>query len=161
MRLSQEKKKALLDGIAAAHDGVLYPEDVVRVAADPAHPLHEEFNWDDKSAAHAHRLEQARSLIRSVRVEITTQRRELSAPYYVPHPDADPRVGGYLAIPKLMSDKDRARAAIAGEFGRASAALRRARDISVAVGMDQRVDDILKVLEELAGELEPLKAVAG
>lgn len=44
--------------------GLLRPEAVVQRASDPSNPLHASFCWDDSVAAHRHRLEQARALIR-------------------------------------------------------------------------------------------------
>jgi len=159
MNISQEKLQELLSEIGAKRGGVLYPEDVVAAATDPAHPLHGHFPWNDAEAAHAHRLDIARRIIRSVRVAVHTQRRELTAPFYVSDPTAGAREGGYLAIPVIKSDEERARAAVKMEFSRALAALKRARDISCALDMDQRVDNLIKIVEELAGELTPLKAV--
>ena len=49
-------------------DGKLTADTVVAEAADPASPLHRKFNWDDVSAAHQYRLEQARKLIASVKI---------------------------------------------------------------------------------------------
>ena len=48
----------------------LTPSIVVTVAADPAHPLHERFVWDDSEAARRYRLVQASGLIRSVSVVV-------------------------------------------------------------------------------------------
>jgi hypothetical protein len=48
--------------------GRVAPEDVVEYADDPASPLHSAFEWDDTVAAQQHRLAQARSLIKAVRV---------------------------------------------------------------------------------------------
>lgn len=45
------------------------PQDVVDAAKAKSHPLHRHFEWDDKVAANAHRVDQARALIRIVRVE--------------------------------------------------------------------------------------------
>ena len=50
-------------------DGIT-PEAVVGVASDPNNILHAHFEWDDAKAGHAHRLQQARHLIK--RVKITT-----------------------------------------------------------------------------------------
>jgi len=50
-------------------DGIT-PESVVGVASDPNNILHAHFEWDDAKAGHAHRLQQARHLIK--RVKITT-----------------------------------------------------------------------------------------
>lgn len=57
----------LLQGIYDTH-GSLTPDAIVDEASDPNHPLHSRFEWDNEAAAHQHRLEQARGLIRLVRV---------------------------------------------------------------------------------------------
>jgi hypothetical protein len=41
---------------------------VVDQARDPEHALHSQFEWDDETAAEKYRLDQARELIRKVRV---------------------------------------------------------------------------------------------
>lgn len=46
--------------------GELTPEDVLEDAKNDNSPLHSFFEWDDGDAAHQHRLQQARGLIRSV-----------------------------------------------------------------------------------------------
>lgn len=48
--------------------GALTPQVVVDTARDPHHPLHSRFEWDDGVAAELHRREQARALIRKVRI---------------------------------------------------------------------------------------------
>lgn len=50
--------------------GRLTAETVVEVARDPGHPLHDRFEWDDAIAGEAFRREQARLLIRSVRIPL-------------------------------------------------------------------------------------------
>lgn len=52
----------------------LTPEAVVTSASDPANPLHPAFDWNDQTAAHEHRLQQARQLIRAVHVQIEESR---------------------------------------------------------------------------------------
>lgn len=47
-----------------AKRGALTPPIVVEEAADPMHPLHHRFDWDDSSAAHKYRLQQASQLLR-------------------------------------------------------------------------------------------------
>ena len=44
------------------------PELVLEAATPDEHPLHDEFTWDDTEAAHNYRLNEARSLIRSVKI---------------------------------------------------------------------------------------------
>ena len=46
----------------------LTPQIVVDEARDEAHPLHDRFEWDNQIAGEKYRLDQARRLIRSVRV---------------------------------------------------------------------------------------------
>ncbi|TQI72897.1 hypothetical protein FHT98_0617 [Bosea sp. AK1] len=46
--------------------GELTPEDVLSDARNHNSPLHSFFEWDDSAAAHQHRLNQARGLIRAV-----------------------------------------------------------------------------------------------
>jgi hypothetical protein len=60
----REQYLAELQQIAAANNGLLRPEDVVDFAKDPRTALHGCFTWDDAAAAHQHRLQQARALIR-------------------------------------------------------------------------------------------------
>lgn len=49
--------------------GNLKPEAVVDAARDRQSALHAHFEWDDKLAAEAHRLDQARNIIRIIRVK--------------------------------------------------------------------------------------------
>ena len=53
-------------------EGLLRPADVVEAARDPESPLHSHFEWDDTEAAEKWREEQARQLIRNVRIEVGT-----------------------------------------------------------------------------------------
>jgi hypothetical protein len=48
---------------ARATDSMLRPERVVEAARNPKSPLHSSFEWDNRKAATAYRLEQARTLI--------------------------------------------------------------------------------------------------
>lgn len=54
--------------------GRLTPEAVVQAASAEDHPLHDRFEWDDTTAAHKYRLNQARQLIRVVRETYTDRR---------------------------------------------------------------------------------------
>jgi hypothetical protein len=49
--------------------GKLTPKAVVEAARNNKSPLHKHFEWDDAKAAESYRLEQARELIRIIRVE--------------------------------------------------------------------------------------------
>lgn len=61
-----------LAAIADEHEGRLTPGDVVEAARNKRSPLNPFFEWDDAAAAEAYRLDQARGLIRVVRVDVDT-----------------------------------------------------------------------------------------
>lgn len=58
--------------VIAGDDGTLLPEQVVEAARTANSPLHSLFTWNDKTAAHQHRLNQARNLCRSVEIRVLT-----------------------------------------------------------------------------------------
>lgn len=57
-----------LDKIRLQTGGELEPKDVVAAARESGHPLHAHFEWNDKAAAESFRLDQARNIIRIIRV---------------------------------------------------------------------------------------------
>lgn len=59
----------VLQALTEKAGGDLKPEAVVDAARDRQNALHAHFEWDDKVAAEAHRLDQARNIIRIIRVE--------------------------------------------------------------------------------------------
>lgn len=64
MKSKWEKMREELLQISRDHGDLLHPVHVVAAAKSPKSALHSSFEWDDKKAAHAHRLEQARQIIR-------------------------------------------------------------------------------------------------
>ncbi len=95
-----------LDAIGQANGGNLRAEDVVEDARSPASPLHPCFTWDVAEAAHQHWLDQARSLIRSVRaVHMDADGREKPIQGYVNV--VVPEVGRcYVTTARAVSDDD-------------------------------------------------------
>lgn len=49
--------------------GVLTPDTLLKEAKRKNHPLHDRFEWDDETAAHKYRIEQAHELIQKVKME--------------------------------------------------------------------------------------------
>jgi len=84
-----------LERIRALHGGILQAYDVLTEARNPDSPLHPMFEWDDQVAAHQYRLDQARALIREVRVEVVCRDEMVLAPLYVRQPDAK---SGYVLV---------------------------------------------------------------
>lgn len=66
-----ERLSRLLDRNGGAP---LTPAQVLADARKPTSPLHTHFEWDNNAAAEAYRLDQARHLLRSVKVVFTDQR---------------------------------------------------------------------------------------
>lgn len=123
--------------------GVITPDDVLADAVNPESPLHDQFDWDDSSAARKYRLDQARTLIRSVRLVLTEKKHQIQSIAYVRSPDAGSKEQGYVSSIVLRDDKARARQALIGELQRAEAALQRAYDVANAVGLSGEVDKLL------------------
>lgn len=69
-------------------DVLLTPETVVDAARDPSSTLHDQFQWDDSIAGEAYRLQQARALIKRVRVEVVrADQTVIHAPVFVRAPE--------------------------------------------------------------------------
>jgi len=92
-----------LERIRALHGGILQAEDVLEEARNPDSPLHPMFEWDDQVAAHQYRLEQARALIREVRVEVVCRDEMVLAPLYVRQPEAK---SGYVSVSEASANAD-------------------------------------------------------
>lgn len=65
-----------LEKIRVKNNGRLENADVVEAARDKRSPLHPAFEWDDRKAATAYRLDQAGNLIRAIDVVITKDETE-------------------------------------------------------------------------------------
>lgn len=138
-----------LQALADANQGKLTPEQVLEVARDPRHPLHSHFEWDDAAAGEAFRLGQARRLIRSVKVEFRTERTTVQTVAYIRDPSAAEHFQGYVSLPRLRREPDLAREALVAEFARAAAALRRARNLAAALGIQDEIDEIVSRVDGL------------
>lgn len=67
-KANPQKIGEALNKIAMAGGNKITPRATVDAARDQKSPLHPHFEWDDRVAAEAHRLEQARNLISVVRI---------------------------------------------------------------------------------------------
>lgn len=134
--------------------GRLTPAAVVEDAKDPASPLHDCFQWDDEKAAYAHRLDQARALITSIRIVQKTDRTAVRAVFYVRDPSAADDEQGYVSTTTLRSDADSARAAIVAEFSRVADMLRRAREIAKALECEDDVETLLRSVVDLRSRFD-------
>lgn len=126
--------------------GVLRPDDVVEAARNPESPLHDQFEWDDTEAANKYRTDQARTLIRAVRVHMVVNQIPVSTIGYVRDPTSDADAQGYVSVTRLRNDPNGAKAALDAEIDRASSHIRRARDLAAAFGLAQECDALLGYL---------------
>lgn len=145
----RETIKALEDA-----DGRITPEAVIEAARDEGSPLHQQFEWDDSKAAHGYRLEQARTLIRSVKLLVTIEDRVISTVHYVRDPRADAGEQGYVSVTQLRSEPEHARAMLRVEFSRAAACLHRAEDLADALGLRKDVAVAARRVEAVRKKLE-------
>jgi hypothetical protein len=79
--------------------GVLEPEQVVEAARNPNSSMHNQFVWDDNEASHLYRLQQARALIKRVKVEVIRSDNEVvRVPVFVRSPTGS----GYEATQQVV-----------------------------------------------------------
>lgn len=151
----RQEVKARLEAIEAEKDGRLTPNAVLEDAAERDSPLHDFFEWDDSKAGHAYRLDQARTLIKSVMVVVVTETKRVTSVAYVRDPTAPSDVQGYVSVAKLRSDPELARAAIIAEFARVTAMLERARALAIVLGAEDKVQAII---DEVVGLKQQFQA---
>jgi hypothetical protein len=92
---------------------------------------------------------QARQLITSVKINVVTETKMISAVSYVRDPRLPSDQQGYIAISSLKTDKDLAKESIKYEFHRAYAHLHRAKTHAEVLGMEDQVSALLNSLEEV------------
>lgn len=130
-------------------DGTITPQTVIDDAKDPASPLHEHFEWDDTKAAHAYRIDQARELIRSVRLVITNTESVVRTVAYVRNPNLPAHEAGYVSTFRLRQSPDDARAALRAELARAANAMERAREVARSLGLEREINDVIYLIDEV------------
>lgn len=123
-------------------DGRLLPATVVEAAKDPSSPLHSHFEWDDTAAAAKYRIDQARALIRSVKIEVTVRDVPLTVVAYVRDPTAEVGEAGYRNVVRVRSEEDSARAVIVDEMKRVTDAVKRARSLAALLGVQEDLEAI-------------------
>jgi hypothetical protein len=138
---------------ALERKGRLTADEVVQAARDPGSPLHSYFTWDDAEAAHARRIDEARALIRSVRVIVTYETTTIAVPRYVRDTAQDDDVQGYVSSEQLRREPKNAKALLRYEFSRAAAHVARAVEIAKSIGLEPETRKVAKSIERLLGQL--------
>ena len=137
--------------------GRLTPEQVVEAARDESSPLHECFEWDDGKAAHKYRVEQARDLLKRVKIEVEYHETTIKVVGYVRDPEAPSGDQGYRSTMRITkrgaADMMRSElAAIVADMGRAFN-LATARAADLPEGFADRIADVREEVESLFGIL--------
>lgn len=132
-----------------APDGTLTAETVLDDARDPQSPLHAHFEWDDSKAAEAFRLDQARKLIRSVRLVITNNETQVRTVAYVRDPNKSPQAPGYISTFKLSQSPEDARAALMAELARADSAMDRAIAVARSLGLESEINQVRALIAQI------------
>jgi len=142
-------KLSALEKIREANGGLLPPQAVVEAASDPRNPLHSEFTWDNDQAAHLYRLDQARTLIRSVTVVRLEEERVITSVYYVRCPTLEPREAGYVPVDLVKRNRQDSLNALDNELARIEGGILRAKEIATVLGLEQYFATMLKQLAEI------------
>lgn len=119
-------------------DGEITPDDVVVAATPEDSPIHGLFLWDNEVAGQRYRLDQARDLIRRVKVNYIPgdkDIRQIRVSEYVHDPLLPQGEQGYTRTALLRSREDGARAALDAELARVASMVERARMIAVHLGL--------------------------
>lgn len=147
-----ERIQAALEALRKEGKGRLTAERIVRAAAAKSHPLHGEFIWDDKRAAHRQRLNRARELISYVTIVVVHRPNRILAPYYVRDPRSPPDVQGHIAITDEQIRHEDAHAIMLAELARIEGNIERARGAAAQLGKrfgDWIIDDLEMSLDKL------------
>jgi hypothetical protein len=155
MNAQWEQVKVELEKLAIQHGGRLTPELVVEWArANPDSALYQYFTWDVERAAYERWLDQARELIRRVRVEVQVEDKTYYVSAYVRDPNAEPREQGYVSLSVLQRDPDQARMAALHELIQAEGHLWRACDLAVVLEVREAAERALAMVQEAKARLE-------
>ena len=100
----------------AEENGFITPRLVVDDARNPASPLHDYFDWNNKEAAEKWRIEQAKYLIRTISITVIDEKRPEIRQFYsitsTPEMDTEePQV--YVTLNTILTDKEKRQEVIA------------------------------------------------
>ena len=101
--ITSERHKAIREELQTLiKDGRLNPEDVVEAAKNPNSSLHSYFTWDDTDAAASYRLQEARALIKRVKVNVVrTDETVVRVPSFIRSSEGS----GYQNIAVMIANK--------------------------------------------------------
>jgi len=137
-----KEKAAFITSLADAN-GYINPKLVIEAARDPTSPIHSEFEWDVQAAAEEYWLDQARTLIRYVKLNVEISSRTIVAPFYVVDPERPIDSKRYVELTIAGRNEEVARQILTAELERIAAAIRRAQQIATVLGLTDELDRLL------------------
>lgn len=97
----------IVDSISQA-EGVCPPDRLVEEAANPDHPMHSMFDWNDSTAGNSWRVHQARMIIGSLAFRVVERERVSYVPSFVSVGHVEGTKGikkGYRPVDEVMNDE--------------------------------------------------------
>ena len=151
------EERAAIDTLT--RQGRVKPAALVRAAASETHPLHHRFTWDDTEAAHQHRLQEARSVLRLyvhiVNVQPIRGKHHTGAVLtrgllYDPR---EPSTSGYAKRSAVVEDPTRARGVLRRTVRSAITLLSPLADVAEACGVLREYKAATAALQALVDRL--------
>lgn len=122
-------------------EGRLTPAAVVERARPQDSPLHGQFEWDDAAAAHRHRLDRARHLIRSVKIRYQAPTGELRETRQWVNMRTAATPSTYLSVTDVAQDDLASRVVLAEAERKFRELMRAYKDLAGFMEMARRVMD--------------------
>ena len=134
-----------LELIRSQCKGEITPADVLADARNPNSPLHSFFEWDDSAAAEAHRIAQARGLIRSVvAVYVSDDKPAIRTKAYVHVPEKG--FPHYREMTHAMSQKKTRELVLKRAWSELQAWRKRYADMKEFASLIDVIDEVAKKL---------------
>src|SRR5437667_2991637 len=132
----------------------LDPERVIGEAKPLGAPLHDHFTWDDGVAAHEHRLNQARALVRNLRIVVESHTaKERKIRVFVHSREQ----GGYVPVVRMRTDSELAAEVLGAAIRFVRSARERLADLRGAAGRSEEHTSELQSHHDLVCRLLPEK----
>lgn len=159
---SPSERQEILAQLEAELGHPATPDDIVAAATPENHPLHDDFEWNDGAAAHAWRLNQARSIIRTVTIQSIIRGRTVESVVYVRNPSAG-RAQGYINVRTIEPKSREAMRVIEMCVQRIRAHIATARGVAAILDLESELEVMLEaliILERKARGIALRKATA-
>lgn len=155
-------KVAALEALLEAHGNRLHGTHLLEAARDPAHPWHENFEWDDDAAAELYRLTQANQILRQwkgriIRIDKADRHVDVQVERVLQSPAGERGEGkaSYLPVSKVMADPVLREEMIRTVLLELMAYRRRYAEIMALSGIWEAIDQAIELHEpRRTGEVE-------